>query len=374
MRILFFSPYGGRYGGADVTLWNTFEYLDRAKYEPFLFCNHPPSLMDERQLKIPFFVSKDSGSVYRHFLDRLNQKVFNVSSYEKEIMRVHKKLKPDIWYINSASILHRVAHIAGKHRIPYVAHFHELLSNFVYLKEEELKSTVQNARLLIGCSEIACRNLEVLNGKNIHLFYESVKVGDVKSNAAKVKEIRNKLNIPPGAFVWAMSGFTQYRKGLDFIPEIMARMANTDMHFIWIGRVNNSGYDYFMQEEIKKKGISNFHLVGEQADEFYDYMDCADAFVLTSREDAFPLVMIEAAALGKPIVSFNSGGVREFLKEGMGKVVDSWNISDLTDAMLAVMNKKILCNPDASKARASAFDIKTQIANWEQIMDSIKPA
>ncbi len=90
--------------------------------------------------------------------------------------------------------------------------------------------------------------------------------------------------------------------------------------------------------------------------------------MLTSFNDSFPIVLIEAAYLGKPIVSFNSGGVREFVREGMGAVVDSWNNSDLIAAMAAVMRGEASFDPRAAKSRALEFDIAAQGERWERVV------
>jgi glycosyltransferase involved in cell wall biosynthesis len=44
------------------------------------------------------------------------------------------------------------------------------------------------------------------------------------------------------------------------------------------------------------------------------FIAAADVFLLTAREDAFPLVCVEAAALGRPLVSFDSGGTDELIR------------------------------------------------------------
>ena len=53
------------------------------------------------------------------------------------------------------------------------------------------------------------------------------------------------------------------------------------------------------------------------------FFSAADAFLLTSREDPFPTVAIEAMSVGLPVLAFDgSGGMAEFLKEeGLGYVV-----------------------------------------------------
>ena len=80
------------------------------------------------------------------------------------------------------------------------------------------------------------------------------------------------------------------------------------------------------------------------------------------------MVTLEAAALGKPFVSFNSGGPKEIFRDGMGAVVDSWNVEDMVTAMLQVMRGDIYLNADISRARASEFDISVTVKQWERII------
>jgi glycosyltransferase involved in cell wall biosynthesis len=79
-------------------------------------------------------------------------------------------------------------------------------------------------------------------------------------------------------------------------------------------------------------------------------------------------VTIEAAYLGKPVVSFNSGGVKEFIREGMGIVVDSWNDCDLIQAMLRVMNRDIPFDAALAKSRAAEFSVDVQGKRWLDLL------
>jgi glycosyltransferase involved in cell wall biosynthesis len=61
-----------------------------------------------------------------------------------------------------------------------------------------------------------------------------------------------------------------------------------------------------------------------------DYYCAMDAFALTSREDPFPLVMLEAGALGLPVVCFaNSGGGPEFAGSGAGLIAPYLDVEAL---------------------------------------------
>jgi glycosyltransferase involved in cell wall biosynthesis len=58
---------------------------------------------------------------------------------------------------------------------------------------------------------------------------------------------------------------------------------------------------------------NRLHLVSRQADT-KPYFDMADVFFLASREDPFPLVMLEAGYAEMPIIGFKgAGGVNDFL-------------------------------------------------------------
>ena len=63
------------------------------------------------------------------------------------------------------------------------------------------------------------------------------------------------------------------------------------------------------------------HFVGELENP-HPLLNACDLFCLPSREDPFPLVMLEAGALGKPMVCFDgAGGAKEFAARGAGIVV-----------------------------------------------------
>jgi len=109
-------------------------------------------------------------------------------------------------------------------------------------------------------------------------------------------------------------------------------------------------------------------LLGAKSEDYYNYLALADGLVLTSREDPFPLIMIEAAALGMPIAAFNSGGVKEFVKEGMGIVIDSNNTEDLVLAMNKIMRQEVKLDNAISVSRANDFDVKVQVQSWQELL------
>ena len=65
-----------------------------------------------------------------------------------------------------------------------------------------------------------------------------------------------------------------------------------------------------------------------------DYFCAADVFAMVSREDPFPLVCLEAAALGKPILCFrDAGGMPEFVEDDAGFCVPFLDVEAMAEAI-----------------------------------------
>ena len=68
-------------------------------------------------------------------------------------------------------------------------------------------------------------------------------------------------------------------------------------------------------------------------------MQNASAFVLFSRHENFPCVIIEALCCGLPCITTNVGGVREAVNNGNGVIVESESEGQLIEAMTEMMNE-----------------------------------
>jgi glycosyltransferase involved in cell wall biosynthesis len=108
--------------------------------------------------------------------------------------------------------------------------------------------------------------------------------------------------------------------------------------------------------------------VEEREADYFDYLDGADAVVMTSWDESLSMVILEAAALGKPFVSFASGGPQEIFRTGMGAIIQSWDPRDLASAMLRVMRGEIAVSPEACRRRARDFDVGAVVERWQSLL------
>lgn len=115
-------------------------------------------------------------------------------------------------------------------------------------------------------------------------------------------------------------------------------------------------------------------LVGEQKNPF-PWIAAADALLLTSRFEAFALVLVEAMACGVPVISVDCpAGPTEVLNKGeFGLLVPNDDPVSLADAVERLMDDPSLVRrmSDLGYERAQAFDVKKIITEWEAVLGAL---
>ena len=151
---------------------------------------------------------------------------------------------------------------------------------------------------------------------------------------------REELGVAPGAFLVVSSGVRHWRKA----PELFVRAAraavqarpDVEWQFVWIGGSDVGG----LEELVADSGLDGVvRFLGHRTDSLR-WVAAADAFLLPAREDAFPLVCVEAAALGRPIVTFDNGGAAELVElAGCGRVAPFPDVGALAAALAELADR-----------------------------------
>lgn len=94
----------------------------------------------------------------------------------------------------------------------------------------------------------------------------------------------------------------------------------------------------------------------------------ADLFVLSSRFEGLPNVVIEALACGQTVVATDApGGTAEILRNGRhGYLVPVGDAAELAKALLKALDQPL--DPALQKARAADFDWQTSLAAYERLL------
>jgi glycosyltransferase involved in cell wall biosynthesis len=158
----------------------------------------------------------------------------------------------------------------------------------------------------------------------------------IKAVPERASELREKLGIKPNGQLVLGVGYADMRKGFDLFLQAwrLLRSSRPNVHFVWVGGIDPGLQEWLATEIAEAQATGTFHMPGfrKDMDAFYS---AADAFVLTSREDPFPTVVLEAMSVGVPVIAFDeTGGIPEFLIEnGSGHVVPYCDVPAMTDKL-----------------------------------------
>ena len=132
-------------------------------------------------------------------------------------------------------------------------------------------------------------------------------VNSIDTNIFKIQDkikLREKYSIPKDEFIvlFVSDSINNYRKGFDLLLDSLTFLEKLPMTIITIGQTES-----LINNNIK---TISFGRVTE-IDKLVEIYGMADVFILPSREDNLPNVMLEAFSVGLPVISFNVGGIKE---------------------------------------------------------------
>ena len=112
-------------------------------------------------------------------------------------------------------------------------------------------------------------------------------------------------------------------------------------------------------QKVHQFGILN----GEALNRFYN---CADVFLLTSRYEGMPICVLEALAVGVPVVSVVVGSIKILLQNGVnGFIVESRNQKEIADAikMATDLNSSLSANSRESVHNFSSAKVISDLVS-----------
>ena len=146
------------------------------------------------------------------------------------------------------------------------------------------------------------------------------------------KEIYSKFNIPKDNFLVVNVGLGEKRKGFDIFFDVAKKLEKENISFIWVGILNTEMEEKYSE---KIKNMKNLYLPGfiNNKEEFMKYYDACDTFLLTSREDPFPSVVLEAFNAERPVIAFkNAGGFQDIVRDNIsGYLVEYENKDEIIE-------------------------------------------
>lgn len=167
-----------------------------------------------------------------------------------------------------------------------------------------------------------------------------------------------------------------FRKGQDLLIKAFKIINDRFPHskLIFVG----SEVSYFKKELEKLTGhlgISDkIIFLGQKAD-IADYLNITDIFVLSSRFEGIPLVLLEAMYMQVPVVAIDVGGIREVVtNDKNGILVEQYNAESLSRALAEILNnkeKRSSIGQEGRKTVIERFNEKRYISQLEDMYSQL---
>jgi glycosyltransferase involved in cell wall biosynthesis len=245
------------------------------------------------------------------------------------------------------------------HELPGLIHANGL--------ETEAKSLAEHADLIIFASPVVRDRFRELSGAATELCLvrpQGLYRTEIAADISARDRVRTALRLPVNAKIVLSVGFGDLRKGFDFYMQIAERLsaAHPDLYFLWLGEISQDMAHWVSGPEGTPLHSPQIIVLG-QVEEVADYYNAADLFLLTSREDPFPSVVIEALAAGLPVVAFAGTTGCEELVARHGVLVP---FADL-DALHATVERQLAAttgNHEAADARRQEIATRYNYADY----------
>jgi glycosyltransferase involved in cell wall biosynthesis len=320
------------------------------KYQPFIFSPADPELSDHE--------IKGIIQYHRIFINPLKKIVYSwfntyLSDYEKKISSILKKIDPDIIHIHNRPLL--VSFF--KNRFPQkkvIFHMHNLY-NYLGKREKPYGEFEIPSDLTIACSRFileseknrlvrgSIRQAIVYNGVDTESFLPSWVIEN------ETKRIRKHYGLNEKKVV-LYTGKIRESKGVGLLVRAMEDVFQKEPDALLV-LTGGTGFGYKrtdkkteFSQQLRKK-INAYHnrilfLGFIPPQEMPRIYLLGDIFVAPSQlEEGMPLVFLEAASCGLPVIGTRLGGTPESLIEGKTGILlkEKDNADELTDRILFLL-------------------------------------
>jgi len=243
-------------------------------------------------------------------------------------------------------------------RLPTVTHVHELAEWVAtFVTPSSLRDTCRASDDFVACSGAVDRYLTEdlqIDRERVHVVHEFVDV-HVVSAGRRPGALRDRLGLAADTVLVGGCGTLDDRKGADLFLDVAARIherhpdlrppgAPGGVRLVWLGGKDDDVTRF--RTEAAARGLADVVTFPGPVPGAEHLFTDLDVFLLTSREDPYPLVVLECACVGVPSIVFaGAGGAPEFAEGGAGSIVPHLDV----DAMSAEL-ERLLGDPEARVA------------------------
>lgn len=155
------------------------------------------------------------------------------------------------------------------------------------------------------------------------------------------------------------------RKGSDLLLDALPTLKNLPATILTVGKGK-------LKSPVAAIKIISLGKINSQA-EMASCYSIADVFIMPSREDNLPNVMLESFASGTPVISIAVGGMQDHIKEGItGILAEEISAEALANAIQQLYNSRNKYHAETIRAYAEKhFSFKNQANSYKGVYDEL---
>ena len=369
MKIIYITDQIYLHGGAEKILIQKLNYwVEWYGYDVLLITSEqkgkdPFFKLNDKVQRLDLDVNYEEGVSYLH-----PKNLKKLPSHISKLKSAIKEFNPDaIFLISLGFIRYILPFISGKHAI--YNEYHTSYYGF-QLKYDQLsfihRMKKQLSYLLIDLVESQYTKIVFLNDAEYNHYK--------RKNAVIIPNFFDEIKVLPTVEKknqLISLGRLCYQKGYDLLIDVWEIVDREKMGYTM--EVYGNGEDHQMlADKIVAKNLGHSLHLNPATNDINQKLTESQFYVMSSRFETFPMVILEALSNGLPVASFDcpTGPASMLVQNEDGVMVENGNISALADAILSLMK-----NPSrvAEMGRNGAenvkrFNPKQVMEQWNQLI------
>jgi glycosyltransferase involved in cell wall biosynthesis len=346
-------PIATQRGGAELTLQQLVEYRSEAGLEPTVaFLQSGPMVAWCRRQGVPAVVVDAGRTREPRRLGRSVRALARIATEQRAEVMIGWMPKGQV-YAGLAAIAARVPSVWLQAGIPS-GPFDVAATLLPAERVMTVSRTVDDAQRRL----LPRRPRTIVYPAVDTARFDPARIGDKLA-------VRRRLGLPEDVPIFGSVGRLDRWKGfhvlLDAVPSVLER--HPDATFVLVGGPHELDQAYAVELEGQAARMAQngrVRLVGQQPNP-EEWMQAMDIFVHASHREPFGMVVIEAMALGKPVIASAEGGPTEVITPGVdGLLAPYGDHRAFADAILRLLEDDELRRGTGHAAQRRAQDFTVQ--------------